>query len=121
MRIDLPSGAWVEVKDNTVPRDRFAVQDATEVVVEDGRAVVGGTSRQWTAFLTRIVTGWSYQDLGVPIPSAGGSQVLDEYPQTDEDIDALNDALAERYERIVRSRRPNRSRPPSGASAPSPS
>lgn len=118
MRIELPSGNWVECKDNTVPRDRFAVQDASQLVVEDGRATVSGTSRQWTAFLTRIITGWSYD---VPIPSAGGAAVLDEYPQTDDDIDALSDALGERYDQIIRSRRPNRSRPPSGESAPSPS
>lgn len=113
MEITLPSGATVTVKDNTVPGDRFAVQDSVTSYVEDGRVVVPkAASSQWKAFLTRVITAWSYP---VPIPAVGGEQVLEEYPQTDDDIDALEDALQERYERIVNRgrRRPNPARPPS--------
>lgn len=119
MEITLPSGATVQVKDNTVPGDRFAVQDAPEVWFEDGKTIVqNAASSQWKAFLTRVITGWSY---GVPIPAVAGPQVLDEYPQTDDDIDALEDALQPRYERIMRRRgSPNsgsRPSPTSGTSA----
>ena len=113
MRITLPSGAWVDVKDNTVPADRFAVQDSVETVIEDGRAVIrGAASSQWKAFLSRVVVAWSYD--GVPIPSHDLA-VLDAYPDTDDDIDALDDALRERFNRIV-NRRPTTRRQPSPTS-----
>ena len=113
-RITLPSGAWVDVKDNMVPADRFAVQDSVETVIEDGRAVIrGAASSQWKAFLSRVVVAWSYD--GVPIPSHDLA-VLDAYPDKEDDADALEDALQQRYERIVR-RRPTTPRPPSPTSA----
>lgn len=112
MRIDLPSGAWVDVKDNTVPGDRFAVQDSVDVVVEDGRTVIhGAASSQWKAYLSRVVLAWSYSEKGVPLPSQNIA-VLDEYPDQEEDADALEDALQARYDRIVR-RRPTTQRQPS--------
>lgn len=113
MRITLPSGAWIEVKDSTVPGDRFAVIDAPEVYVEDGKTVVlNAAGNQWKAFLSRIITGWSYQESQqVPVPAVAGPQVLDEYPDNDDDIDALDDALRARYERIIARRRPNPPRP----------
>jgi hypothetical protein len=107
VRIDLPSGAWVDVKDNSVPGDGYAVSDAVEIFVEDGKTyIVGAGSGQWKTFLSRMITAWSFP---VPIPSVGGLGVLDEY--TDEaDDDALKDALQERYDRIVR-RRPTTPKP----------
>jgi hypothetical protein len=117
MRIELPSGSWVDVKDNTVPGDRFAIQDSVDVVIEDGKSVIhGAASAQWKAFLSRVVTGWSFP---VPIPSVAGTQVLDEYPDKEDDADALEDALQERYDRLVR-RRPTTRRQPSPTSETSP-
>lgn len=115
MRITLPSGAWVEVKDNTSPGDRFAVQDSVDIVVEDGKTYIhGAASSQWKAFLSRLVVGWSYSEQGIPIPSQNIA-VLDEYPDKEEDADALEDALQARYDRIVR-RRPTTPRQPSPTS-----
>ena len=112
MRITLPSGSWVEVRDNTVPGDRFAVQDSVDIVIEDGKTYIhGAASAQWRTFLSRIITGWSYSEKGVPLPSQNIA-VLDEYPDKEEDADALEDALQERYDRIVR-RRPTTPRQPS--------
>src|SRR5262249_9463792 len=117
MEITLPSGATVQVKDNTVPGDRFAVQDAPDVWVEDGKTIIrNAASSQWKAFLARVIVAWSYP---VPVPAVAGLQVLDEYPDTDDDIDALEDALQARYERIMR-RRPTAPRPPSPTSGTSP-
>jgi hypothetical protein len=115
MRITLPSGAWIDVKDNTLQGDRFAIQDSVDLVVEDGKTVIhGAQSAQWRAFLSRVILAWSYD---VPIPSVGGVAVLDEHPTTDDDIDALDDALAARFNRIVGRRgSPNRQRQPSSTS-----
>ena len=119
MRITLPSGAWIDCKDNTLQGDRFAIQDSVDLVVEDGKTVIhGAQSAQWRAFLSRVILAWSYD---VPVPSVGGAQVLDDYPTTDDDIDALDDALAERFDRITRRRGgPNRRTQPSSTNATSP-
>ena len=117
MEIALPSGATVTVKDNTVPGDRFAIQDSVDVMIEDGKSVIhGAASSQWKAFLTRLITGWSFP---VPIPSVAGPQVLDEYPDKEDDADALEDALQERYDRLMR-RRPTMRKQPSPTSGTSP-
>ncbi len=118
MEITLPSGATVTVKDNMVPGDRFAVQDATELVIgEDGRShISGAASAQWKAFLTRIITAWSFP---VPIPAIAGPQVLDEYPNLEDDDDALQDALRARYERIVSRRRPTTPKQAAASTTPS--
>jgi hypothetical protein len=111
MRIELPSGAWVDVKDNAVPGDRFAIQDAVELEVEDGgrRVVRGAAGKQWKAFLARFVTGWSFP---VPIPAVVGTDVLDDWPDQEEDDEALQDALQERFDRVTRVR-PTAPRKPS--------
>ena len=117
MEITLPSGATVTVKDNTVPGDRFAIQDSVDLVIEDGKTYIrGAASSQWRAFLTRVITGWYFP---VPIPSVAGPQVLDEYPPDEADADVLEDALQERYERLVR-RRPTTRKQPSPTSGTSP-
>ena len=115
MEIPLPSGASITVKDNTPPGDRFAVRSAIRVVVEDGKSVIEGSEpAQWKAFLARVITAWSFP---APIPAVAGQQVLDEYPDTDDDIDALDEALQERFDRVTKSRRsPNSRKPPSPTS-----
>ena len=109
----------MEVRDNMTPGDRFAVMDAAELTIEeDGRSHIrGAASAQWKAFLTRMITDWSYASTkGVPIPAAAGPQVLDEYPDLEDDDEALSEALRPRYERITR-RRPTAQRQPSQTSA----
>jgi hypothetical protein len=119
VRVTLPSGAWVEVKDNFLPGDRFAVEGSVDVVIEDGKTYIHGAGpAQWKAFLTRAVTAWSYSEQGVPLPSQS-ADVLDSYPATEDDDDALRNALQERYERIVR-RRPTVARNNSPMSETSP-
>jgi hypothetical protein len=114
-RITLPSGAWIEVKDSTVPGDRFAIQDAVSLVVRDdgSRVVQGAASGTWKAFLARVITGWSYP---VPVPAVAGAQVLDDYPDAEEDDDALQDALQERFDRLSKPR-PTTRKPPSPTNA----
>lgn len=108
-RITLPSGAWIDVKDSTVPGDRFAIQDSVDLIVEDGKTYIhGAASAQWRTFLSRVIVAWSYE--GVPLPSQNIA-VLDEYPPDEADADALEDALQERYDRLVRRRPTARTKP----------
>jgi hypothetical protein len=110
VEIPLPSGQSITVKDNASPGDKRAVRSVIKVIVEDGKTLVEGNEEQWFAFLGRIITGWSYP---VPIPAEAGMHVLDEYPDKEEDDDALHDALQERFDRVTQVRRsPNSRRPP---------
>jgi hypothetical protein len=68
MRVELPSGGWVEYRDQLKAIDRFAVQDAVFLEVKDGvnRAALGFGNDIRNALLGRIITGWSF-----PTPTPG--------------------------------------------------
>ena len=112
MRIELPSGAWADCKDNVTPGDHWAVIDAPDVENEDGKVSVRNASgNMWKVFLGRSVVGWSYS-----VPFEPGNPLLfDEgWPGDMDDFMALRDALQERFDRVARSRRsPNSSSKPS--------
>ena len=119
MRIDLPSGAWADCKDNVTPGDHWAVIDAPEVTNDDGQVVVKHASgNRWKVFLARNVSGWSYDSPFQP----GNQQLFDEgWPGDMDDFMALRDALQERFDRVTRSRRsPNSQSKPSPTSGTSP-
>ena len=68
-RVQLPSGAWVEYRDELTTLDRFAVEEALTVMVgANGKQQVslGVLNDQRTRLLGRIVTDWSYP---FPIPA----------------------------------------------------
>jgi hypothetical protein len=70
-RIDLPSGAWVEYRDTLTAGDMFAVQESIVFDSDGGKITYhGGLQNQMrNALLTRIITAWSFEDKGIPIPS----------------------------------------------------
>ena len=123
MRIDLPSGAWVEVRDNLNADDYYAVQGAVDVEVSsDGsgasvaRLPGNHQLRRQDALLAEIITGWSYTEQGIPVPSQnaagaaairsviGGGGKLDDYRE-------LADAVEPLVEKVNPSRRPNSRKP----------
>ena len=112
MRIELPSGAWADCKDNVTPGDHWAVIDAPDVTNEDGQVSVRHASgNMWKEFLGRTVIGWSYS-----VPFQAGNLMLfdDDWPGDEDDFFALTDALQERFDRVARSRRsPNSQSKPS--------
>jgi hypothetical protein len=115
MRIDLPSGAWVECKDNMAPMDRYAVRDAPDTARDDNGdlIIVNAAGNMWREFLARVITAWSWPD---PVPSADQA-VLNRVPELEEDQEELERVLRPRYERIAgTSRRGNRPRPPAATS-----
>jgi hypothetical protein len=112
MRIELPSGVWVDSKDNVTPGDHWAVVDAPDVSNDDGQVVVKHASgNMWKVFLSRSVIAWSYETPFQP----GNLDLFDEgWPGDLDDFMALRDALQERFERVARSRRsPNSQSKPS--------
>lgn len=96
MRVELPSGNWIEMRDKLFASDKFAVQEAIVLTVQDDRAqrVTGGIQNQMrNALLKQIITAWSFP---VPIPSdprmpgdIGQTLDLDDYNTLEEAVDPL--------------------------------
>ena len=74
MRIDLPSGAWVEVRDPETFKgsDRKKVRKSIRLsVTRDGVQEMTGDidDVMRDALLTQIITSWSLAEQGIPLPS----------------------------------------------------
>jgi len=96
MRIDLPSGAWVEVRDQLKAADRFATQNSITFTLDEGKVKQPGglTNSVRNALLERIITEWSYTEQGIPIPSkhVAGADIIGEVMDID-DYQELSDAV----------------------------
>lgn len=69
MRVELPSGNWVEVRDKLMAGDRFAVHDAVDFVITEGqqqRVSAGMLNQMRNALLTTVVTSWSFEGFMLP-------------------------------------------------------
>ena len=98
MRIDLPSGGWVEIKDAYTPGDRYAIRDAPDVSNVDGQVVVtNAEGNSWKAFYMKAITAWSFP---APVPGVGGPQVIDEFLTLD-DLDELEQQCRPVYEKVA--------------------
>jgi hypothetical protein len=102
-KIDLPSGAWVEIREDLKARDRFEVQSVAMLEVGEGRnkaALYEMQNDMRNALLGRIITSWSY---GVPVPSAnsfaaadviiGEAMDLDDYAVLADEVEPLMDKI----------------------------
>ncbi len=105
-RIELPSGAWVEYRDQLKVIDRFAVQEVAKVDIrEEGNSTsfLAMQNDMRNALLGRIITSWSYP---VPVPSQnhfaaadviiGDQMDLDDYAALEEAVQPLMDKIAGR-------------------------
>jgi hypothetical protein len=102
-KIDLPSGAWVEIREDLKAKDRFAVQDVATLEVGEGRnkaSLYGMQNDMRNALLGRIITAWSFP---VPVPSQnsfaaadviiGDALDLDDYGVLAEEVEPLMDKI----------------------------
>ena len=105
-KLDLPSGAWIEYRDQLKVKDRFAVQEVAKVDIrEEGNSTsfLAMQNDMRNALLSRIITAWSYP---VPIPSLnhfqaadviiGDQMDLDDYSALEEAVQPLMDKIAGR-------------------------
>jgi hypothetical protein len=106
MRVDLPSGGWVEYRDNLLAQDRFDVQEAATVNIADGtRQVIsplGMLNAQRNALLAKVITNWSLaEEKGIPIPAnnPGGAEILGTALDLD-DYNALEAAIEPLFDRV---------------------
>ena len=109
-RVELPSGGWVEYRSNLTVQDRIAANAALHFRFEpqdDGtevRTMTGGSDdKMRIALLGRIITGWSFP--GVPAPAqniADPADLIDSVLDLD-DYEAVCEAIAPLFQRILRS------------------
>jgi hypothetical protein len=122
VRIDLPSGAWVEIADRRKGNLAGRVTGAVSIEVQDGRTLIPGDIgvRQTDAFLRETITDWSLAQpppdgLGIPIPKTPGPGGMDRADVIGDELDeddyaALHDAVREIVVKVLGRSRPN---PPS--------
>jgi hypothetical protein len=116
MRVELPSGAWVELRDKLLAIDRFAVQEAALVETGDKSRVSYLTlaNDMRNALLGRIITSWSYD---APIPSKNSFAAADVVignAMDLEDYDALEDAVQPLMDLISGKTQPSPKKPETG-------
>jgi len=111
LRVDLPSGGWVEMREVPRPLDGPALSEAgykIEIEVRpDGsevrHATGGAEERMIFALLARVITAWSFD--GVPVPSqniAKPEEVLDTVFTDPDDWDKICEAVRPLMDRILK-------------------
>ncbi len=87
-RTELPSGNWIDWSDKWMSGVRFHVKAAVEfrtIVTTNGNAReavqvsdAANDDRQRLALWAQQITGWSFADNGIPVPSqnAGGPEII---------------------------------------------
>lgn len=104
-KVDLPSGAWVEIRTELLVRDRFIVQEAARATLDEtGSSQVSYLAMQndmRNALLGRIITAWSYQ---VPVPAQnsfaaadviiGDHMDLDDYAALEREVEPLMEKIS---------------------------
>ena len=96
MRIELPSGAWLDIREEWKGADRKKTRKAVKLsVTEAGVREMDGDidDAMRDAMLAEIITAWSLTEQGIPIPSKniGGADVIAEV-LGHKDYNALQDA-----------------------------
>lgn len=106
MRVELPSGNWIEYRDKLLAADRFAVQAVARVELKDSGNSASFLEMQndmRNALLGRIITKWSYNG---PVPKddsfraadmvIGETMDLDDYAALEKAIEPLMDKISGR-------------------------
>lgn len=115
-RIELPSGAWLQVRTRMTVEDQRAVQGAVGVQIRtdgDGNSVAhlpgDHQMARRAALLHRIIVAWSYADQGIPVPSqnVAGVGTVDSVISDLDDMNEVDAKIAPLMEKV----NPTRSRP----------
>jgi hypothetical protein len=121
-RVELPSGNWVEYREQLKAIDRFAVQDAITMQIKDGTNVtsLGIANDIRNALLGRIITGWSFpgQFPAQVKDMIAADQVIGEAMDLD-DYNCLADAVQPLVEKVSGARTNKKNDPKAVTPAPS--
>lgn len=110
VRLDFPSGNWVDYRDNLLAEDKFQVQDAVILEYDDSdrrRLRAGTTNTMRNALLNRIITAWSFPGVPIPAQNIAGVQTIGETLDID-DYNVLAEAVAPLLDKVAFTSAPNR-------------
>lgn len=108
-RLELPSGGWIDYRDDLRAGDKFAVQDAIILEYDDSdrrRLRAGTTNTMRNALLFRIITAWSFPGIPVPSQNMAGVETIGDVLDID-DYNALAEAVATLLDKVAFTSAPN--------------
>lgn len=106
MRVELPSGAWVEIRDKLSLQDRWAMGEGITITQRDGVQYIPAniSDLQMKGFLGSVITAWSFQGIPVPSQNIGGADVLGTVFTDLDDFETLEDAVQPLFQKVARNR-----------------
>jgi hypothetical protein len=113
MKVDLPSGGWVDIREEFSPADRRHVLAAVDFTSEGGVVTIPGdvAESQTRAFLAETILSWSFDGIPVPSSNIGGADILDTvFTGKLADWDALVEKARPLMEQVIPPNRPAASR-----------
>jgi hypothetical protein len=113
MKVDLPSGGWVELREKLMAQDKFAVQAAVKVELDTAtgfqHTAVGLVNDMRNQLLVLLIDGWSFTAV-IPKDNHAGARILGEILDLD-DYNCLSEAVEPMLLRVVTGGAPNRPAP----------
>lgn len=113
MKVDLPSGGWVEIRERLMAQDKFATQAAVHVELDTATGLqhtaVGLVNEMRNALLALLIDDWSFAAV-IPKNNHAGSRVIGETLDLDDYI-ALSQAIEPMLLKVVSGGAPNRPAP----------
>lgn len=103
MKVELPSGGFVEYRDKLMAGDKFAVQDAISIEFKDGvnRTSLGTVNDQRNALLGRIITSWSYGQTPDELKNLQAADVVIGNAMDIDDYNALAEAVEPLLDKVM--------------------
>ena len=117
MRVELPSGAWVELRDKLSLQDRWAMGGGITITQRDGVQYLPAniSDLQMKGFLGSVIEAWSFPGIPVPSQNIAGADILGQVFTDLDDFDALEEAVQPLFQKAAR----NRPNPKPAATTPS--
>lgn len=114
MKVDLPSGGWVELREKLMAADKFSVQSAVKIELDTATGLqhtaVGMVNDMRNQLLSLLIESWSFSGVPVPKDNHAGVRTLGEILDLD-DYNALSEAVEPMLMKVVTGGTPNRSAP----------
>jgi hypothetical protein len=110
-RLELPSGGFVEYRDQLLAGDKFAVQGAIMLKLQQSgeQEISGGIQNQMrNALLRQIITAWGYENVAVPANHPHGVSIIGEVMPID-DYNTLSEAVEPLLAKVSFAPNPQRS------------
>jgi hypothetical protein len=79
VRVELPSGAWIDLRDKLLAEDLWEIQGSIKVSVSaDGeQTITSGVQNAFRkALLKQVITNWSFEGTPIPANNPGGAEVM---------------------------------------------